>query len=431
MRSIMLFLIIPGILWGCLEELEPNSPSFEKIYGADLGSWATGMTLSEDGGFMVYGLVIQSIRNPDQVEKPMPYIISVDKFGNELWSRTYPMEQFQLYRNDFAGIHQTGPGGVAFRDLVELENGKHFALIVVDLPEVLELRWPGFLILDQQFNIDTLVMFNQEDMEIGVDNSMFRGWPTVHPSPSGDGLFLLMHTGQYLHTNLLGSFYSIYKISAQGTLLSIFDMKSDIFYYRAEPSKTMVFDEDGNAIVVGQRSSIGRHPCTHIFLHRIDLNTGVLLEESIILDENLNTRRPNSIVSTGDGYVIQENYALQCFGILDAPTVALDFVNSSLQLESQMVLSPRNLLCGSSHLFGTRDGGFAGILSTCDTRQRSAYKVDRNGVEIWRSAPMDLIAVGNFLETPDGGFAIAATKGFNLSGNKMTLIKLDRDGNLK
>ena len=212
-------------------------------------------------------------------------------------------------------------------------------------------------------------------------------------------------------------------MSLDGTILDIYDFPIDDEQLTATD---MIIESEGSAVVVGYRNFSSRD----VFIHKIDLQTGTILNKSELSTGAYESSSPR-IISTENGYVLGE------IGEAESNGVSISFFSISF-LDQDFNFLTRTFHqatiyndCYLQSFIPMRSGGFCALSFTCNG-PLTIFRLDDVGNELWRWEggfnPGGGSLVGSIIESSDGGIIFLGTKEFNSSGYKIVTIKLDANG---
>lgn len=128
MKRLLILLIFSIVFESCIEKLDSAEPKFEKLYGYNANSIASGIAECSDGSYLIYGSADKTRldmenSNGGTTEDQMPILIKIDQHGNEIISRTYPIKQL-LYEIEFDGINRFNIYEAWFTTAIQMNNGR-------------------------------------------------------------------------------------------------------------------------------------------------------------------------------------------------------------------------------------------------------------------------------------------------------------------
>ena len=188
----------------------------------------------------------------------------------------------------------------------------------------------------------------------------------------------------------------------------------------------MIFDNEGSAFVIGEKNYSGEEA----FIHKIDLQTGEVLNEYLIKNGTRRLKYPKLII-TQNGFISARATRGEFPG---SDGVSVQFYNPSLELVDSVYHEQSiHRACGVNDIILTRDGGFCLLYWEC-RGFITINRLDEMGNSLWKWDWEAEVGVGNgvkIIETEDGGILYLGTKEFNSTGNKISLLKLDEKGNIQ
>jgi hypothetical protein len=204
-----------------------------------------------------------------------------------------------------------------------------------------------------------------------------------------------------------------------------FDMNSRHF-----TASDMNFDSEGNAIVVGQINFSG----ADVFIHKIDLETGKIVQESELTTGSDFISSPK-ILDSKNGYVLGEVAPFAEPGeVQPHQGFSVSFLDRDFNFQNRIIYPANDFNeCYLRSFLPMKNGGFCALSYTCNG-PLGIIRLDDNGEELWRWKGEyeggDGQLVGDLIETSDGGIILVRAEEFNSTGHKIKLIKFDANGNI-
>lgn len=423
-QRIIIFLM--ALTFGsCIEELDLLESNFEKVYGLNRSADPFGIYQNSDGTYLIFGRAqrtIQDFKNFSRENRAalMPIIIKIDQNGNEIITRTYPIEQLKYEYGLFPGTYNVDVAH--FSSVIEMKNGNYFATFFgYDENDWVE----GYMILDENLEVEKIRLFG--DSELEFENTLYiaRSDFQVLKSASEKEILLLAERSYYLDSNYYvkpeTGFYSIYRMSFDGDIIQIYDFDSNSFPLSATD---LAFDDDGKALVVGRINNTGEE----LFVHKIDIEDGEILNK-MNFNDGLSRFTSPKVQSTVNGYVISEIQTSVPDNVF-----SLRFLDQDLNFSKRVSHPVDYTECYIRSFIAMQSGGFSALSFSCNGPM-SIYRLDEEGNLLWRMEreidANDGILSGRIIEAADGGVLFLGGREFNSTGHKMVLIKLDANGNFQ
>jgi len=431
-----LLLIAVLFVVSCIEDLEPLESNFEKVFGFNNNALANGISKNANGSFLLFGWAERTVTNFNDLSRAtkvsqMPILIQVDQNGNEITTRSYPMGKVDYQFNPVVLARQLDINMdiAEFRDAVEMSNGKYLITFSGFDQGDNWVVW-GYVVLDRNFNMEKVQLLGDFEEEFQEPPYILRATNSVmfFNSPERNEVLLLTDCSFNIDGAIIPfgpCFYSIIRLSLDGTLIDYSDYNMNSKHMTPTD---MIFDNEGNAIVIGRTNFSG----ANIFIHKIDLKTGDLLQESELTTGSAGISEPR-ILPSDDGYVLAEVGELSA----DEPiyrVFSLSFLDQDFNFLNRIFYPAGEFNeCWIRSFIPMKSGGFSALTYTCNGPM-TVFRLDQKGNELWRWTGEfdgnDGSLIGDLAEASDGGIIFVRSEEFNSTGHKIKLIKFDTNGNI-
>ena len=139
-------------------------------------------------------------------------------------------------------------------------------------------------------------------------------------------------------------------MSTDGIILDLYDFDQD-----SKPllAAAMTIDADGSALVVGNKLE-NNFLRREVFIHRINLQTGNILEDKLLADDST-SQIVSHILSTGNGYVL--NISRESFEL----TPFISFYDHNFNLTNSVSYAKTPHISFFSDFIAMQDGGFCSV----------------------------------------------------------------------
>ncbi len=431
----VLYYLILILLSSCLETLEDSSENFVKVYG-ELGT-STGEKIVplSDGNFLILGRIGKPAFNlPSNVDNVFDFglgAILIDKNGNKLKERIYPVDsiftgEIVQYRDlESKGIIQWGvecaDGGILFAG--EWRNGDvYFSAPEVGVDFYLEDPGGGLPFLGK-FDADLNLLFIDpiNNIENVTPEQRLKATPVLKRL-SNNQIYLMLGFHNSLEFNLDG--YSLLELDENGKIIRSF---TDLRPVR-EPgddlwlkfTRDFDLDENGDIVLIGQRKD-------NIAVFKVPVAT-------LDSETNFNAFAPEGEngFNRNPKYIRSDNIGGYIVVYTDPPneiivrTLSGDFIPNNTPVDitdSSKNEYPREFI-------HAKNGDYlllAEKLVAGDNTVSYIYRLDPQGKVIFKKRFSG--SAGDIIETEDGSIMLMTNPIYNEQLNKITISKLDANGN--
>jgi len=455
MKTISLFILLGLLFTSCLDDFEPRTSSFTKVYGTNLEPRFDGL-LATDNGFLLYGSFDKSTQGDPGNSGDVPTIIKTDELGNEMWSTSIGLSKVSFKNNlNFNILYKDTTWEISrvwINNVIQLNNGNFFVAMSIIIENELRYNAPGYIVLSSEGEVleHNTLMDNVIDPSypsdwglVDINDFMIRFQPYAFNIPgSSDIIIMFRFSSNSIFTNRPHYFSSLYRLR-EGDYQNPVWIKdySDQFPEMNFTQVNHLTFDDGKIVLVGTGIP-GGEPCFRIILSKIDSQSGELIQDQF-LSPDTEHHEGIAVIPFGDGYAVQNyhtNFEItgcDYWDSNDPNAVSQDiggvrFVKENFESSTLVDITLPEL--GDWAWFSfleTFDGGlvsgFATAPGTDGLLGTYIVKVDAEGVFLWEYRdPSSLFTYGLF-ETVDGGIVFGTTSRFG-STNKWTLNKLTKDG---
>ncbi len=322
MKTISPFIFLGLLFTSCLDDFEPRSLSFTKVYGANLEPRLDGL-LSTDNGFLIYGSFDKSIQGDPGNSGDVPTIIKTDALGNEMWRTSLGLSKFSFQNNLNFNIFMKDTtweaGSTWINNVIQLRNSnKYFVAMSITLenPDGFRFFAPVYVVLSDKGDVleyNTL-MDNVADPSYpsvwGLADKkdlLFRFQPWAFNVPgSSDIIIMFRWSISVFGDNSDKLFSSLYRLR-EGDYQNpvwIQDYSDQFPGVNFTQVNHLSFD-DGNIVLVGSGRNWG-DLCWRIILSKIDSQSGEIMQDQYLTPQEEH-HQGIAVIPFGDGYAVQ-NY---------------------------------------------------------------------------------------------------------------------------